>query len=210
MPATRLAGFSGIVAERATAENSSTRTAVAADNRGMPDPTNVRELLPHLIYEIKMLLMTDLLLLREQKTPRNPDHFEDWTIHNALFEAHTIHARALYSFFFQGRGKPADAVAGDYVLNWHLLRPAAAPVLKTVSPRVGREIAHLTYGRLAYKTDEERKWAFTDITRALVAVINLWLTHAPQHVRDALIGSLSDYAAQSEVLGSPHRSTSDD
>ena len=32
-----------------------------------------RDLLPHLCYEIKMLLTTDLLLLRENKTPRDPN-----------------------------------------------------------------------------------------------------------------------------------------
>ena len=57
-----------------------------------------------------MLLTTDLLLLRERETARDPDRLDEWTIHNALFEAHTIHARALYSFFFQNRNRPDQAV----------------------------------------------------------------------------------------------------
>ena len=103
-----------------------------------------------------MLLMTDLLLLRERDHPRNPQVLEEWTIHNALLEAHTVHARALYAFFFQDCRKPDDAVAGDFVSQWASLRPTPGAALESVSPRVGKEIAHLTYGRLAYRTDEER------------------------------------------------------
>src|SRR5262245_49627238 len=89
----------------------------------MRTDSDLIELSPHLYYEIRMLLMTDLLLLREGGVPRDPNRIEDWTIHNALFEAHTVHARALYAFFFQGRGKPEDAVASDYVLDWKRKRP---------------------------------------------------------------------------------------
>jgi hypothetical protein len=60
-----------------------------------------------------MLLTTDLLLLRENKTPRDPNRLDEWATHNALFEAHTVHARALYAFFFQGPSKHDDAVASD-------------------------------------------------------------------------------------------------
>jgi len=165
----------------------------------MRTENEVRELLPHLCYEIRMLLMTDLLLLRENKIPRDPGRLDEWTIHNALFEAHTIHARALYGFFFQDARKPDDAVAGDYVMDWSLNRPAPASVLGTVSPRVGKEIAHLTYGRLAYKNDQERRWTFTDITKALVDVVNLWLPRAPEYVRRELLAYISEYAAQPEV-----------
>jgi hypothetical protein len=160
---------------------------------------DLRELLPHLCYEIKMLLTTDLLLLREKETPRDPGRLDEWTIHNALFESHTVHARALYAFFFRGPGKPGDAVASDYVVNWDRARPKPAAILSTVSPRVGKEIAHLSYGRLAYKTDEDRKWAFTDVTKALIAVINVWLSKAPVYIREALLDYIKDYSAQSEI-----------
>lgn len=143
--------------------------------------------------------MTDLLLVREGRAPRDPNRVDEWTIHNALFEAHTVHARALYAFFFQERRKADDAVARDYVRDWDLNRPEPAAVLSTVSPRVGKEIAHLTYGRLAYKTDEERQWAFTDISRALVGVLNVWLARAPEYVREELQLYIKDYADQPEL-----------
>jgi hypothetical protein len=161
---------------------------------------DLRELLPHLCYEIKMLLTTDLLLMRETETPRDPIRLDEWTIHNALFESHTLHARALYAFFFQGPRKSGDAVASDYVTDWHRKRPKPAVILSTVSRRVGKEIAHLSYGRLAYKTDEDRQWAFTDVTKALIAVINAWLTKAPEYIREALLHYIKDYSAQSEIL----------
>ncbi len=71
------------------------------NDRQQRTESDLRELLPHLCYEIRMLLMTDLLLLRGDGVPRDRSEIFDWTVHNALFEAHTVHARALYSFFFQ-------------------------------------------------------------------------------------------------------------
>ena len=165
----------------------------------MRTESELRELLPHLCYEIRMLLMTDLLLVRENNTPRDQGQPDEWTIHNALFEAHTVHARSLYAFFFQEPRKPDDAVASDYVADWDLNRPEPAAVLGTVSPRVGKEIAHLTYGRLAYRTDEERQWAFTKISRALVDVLNVWLARAPEYVREKVLLSVEDYTAQPEI-----------
>jgi hypothetical protein len=167
--------------------------------RRTPTENDLRELLPHICYEVKMLLMTDLLLLREQDNPRDRNSPPDWTIHNALFESHTVHARALFAFFFQGPNKPEDAVASDYVRDWPRIRPKPAAILNTVSPRVGKEIAHLTYGRLAYKTDDERQWRFTEITKALVIVLNQWLEHTPNYVRETLLTYLQDYVAEPEV-----------
>jgi hypothetical protein len=161
--------------------------------------SELQELLPHLCYEVRMLLMTDLLLLRERNNPRDPSKLDEWTVHNALFEAHTVHARGLFAFFFNRRTRPDDAIANDYVADWEATRPPIAPVLATVSPRVGKEIAHLTYGRLAYKTDEERQWHFTSITKELVIVINAWVSQAPRYVREELVTYLKDYAAQPEV-----------
>jgi hypothetical protein len=165
----------------------------------MRTDAELRELSPHLYYEIRMLLMTDLLLVREGGAPRDPNRLDDWTIHNALLESHTVHARALYAFFFQEPRQPDDAVAGDYVLDWNLKRPTPDPVLNTVSPRVGKEIAHFTYGRLVYKTDKERQWTFTKITKALIDVINIWLADAPVYVRVELQSYLQEYADQPEV-----------
>jgi len=139
------------------------------------------------------------MLLRERRAPRNPSAPEEWTIHNALFEAHTVHARVLYLFLFQERRQPDDAVASDYVPDWSSHRPEKMAALNSLAFRVGKEIAHLTYGRLVYKSDEERQWAFTDITRALIDVLNIWLARAPQYVRDELGQYLRDYAVQPEL-----------
>jgi hypothetical protein len=69
--------------------------------------------------------------------------------------------------------------------------------------RVGKEIAHLTYGRLVHKTDHDRQWAFTEITRALIDVLNRWLIDAPSYVRHDLRTYIKDYEAQPENRRQP-------
>ena len=76
-----------------------------------------------------MLLMTDLLLIRESRATRDPTRADEWTIHNALLEAHTVYAKALYAFFFQERNMADDAVASDYVADWNRNRPDPAAAL---------------------------------------------------------------------------------
>lgn len=92
-----------------------------------------------------------------------------------------------------------DAVASDYVADWNRNRPDPTATLGSLSARVGKEIAHLTYGRLAYTTDEERQWAFTDISKALVGVLNVWFVRAPDYVQGQLQLYLKDYSEQPEV-----------
>jgi len=162
--------------------------------------TDLRSLLPHLCYEIKMLLATDLLLLREQTMPRDPQAFDEWATHNALCEAHAIHARNLYAFFYQGPTKADDACASDYAPDWSRRGTKADRVLRTLSKKMGQETAHLTYKRPFKDTD--REWMFTDVTRALVATINQWLLTAPGYVSPMLSEYLADYARQIEIHGS--------
>ncbi len=85
--------------------------------------------------------------------------------------------------------------------DWAINRPEPAPILGTVSPRVGKEIAHLTYGRLEIKTEEDRQWAISQITTALIDVLNVWLTHATPHVREQVLVYIKDYGEQLEMIG---------
>jgi len=54
-----------------------------------------------------------------------------------------------------------NVVASDYVTDWHLKRPKPAPI-----PAFGlfesgeKEIAHLSFGRLARKTEADRNGRF--------------------------------------------------
>lgn len=155
--------------------------------------SELREVALHLGYEVRMLLMTDLLLLREQEHPLDRSNQQAWTIHNALLEAHTIHSRSLFDFFFKGPDKPLDARAGDFVAGWKLKRPKPSAVLATVSSRVGQEIAHLTYGRLAYKNESERVWPNWKITDDIVTVLNAFLMLAPGYAGEAIVQQLADY-----------------
>jgi hypothetical protein len=165
----------------------------------MRSDAELRELVPHLCYELRMLLMTDQLLLEEQERPPNRDDPRDWTVHNSLFEAHTVHARSLFNFFFRGPENTGDATAGDFVPDWKKHRPKAPAVLRRVPPRVGQEIAHLTYGRLAYKSEDDRRWPNWDITNEIVNALNAWLRHAPGYVGPQIQESLKQYHGRRKV-----------
>ena len=79
--------------------------------------------------------------------------------------------------------------------------PSENPLLqlRQVAPRVGQEIAHLTYGRLAYKSEEERRWPNWDITDEIVTALNVWLALAPDYVGPQVNESLKDYYGRWKV-----------
>jgi len=118
-----------------------------------------------------------------------------------LFEAHTVHARVLYAFFFQGRSKLDDVVCERlrHRLASQAAETRADPALRSLR-EWGKEIAHLSFGRLARKTEADRQWAFWDITQAIIDVMNIWLADTPEYVREALLDYIRDYSRQVETL----------
>lgn len=145
----------------------------------------MRALVPHLCYEIKMFLMTATSLHHETRLAIDTEDLEAWTAHNAMLESLTIHARILSDFFFAGRGKDGDVIAGDYVADWQRLRGKKPKVLLLVNPRVGHEIAHLNLARLKH-TPDTKAWPSWEIVETLFDVLKRWLEHSPPDVRNAV------------------------
>ncbi|HHT9133569.1 MAG TPA: hypothetical protein ACFYD2_01580 [Candidatus Avalokitesvara rifleensis] len=129
----------------------------------------------HLLYEIAMLLGTALDLV-------NPAS-NKWTVSNAnaLIESFTIHARILLDFLYSNNPQPDDVIAEDFFDDasvWLEQRQAKTRLLTTIHKRVGKEVAHLTYARLAV-TPEDKKWHFPAITKEIDEVLRTFLRLVP-------------------------------
>ena len=76
------------------------------------------------------------------------------------------------------RGKPADAVASDYVPDWP---GGLTPALEDVKKRVGRDVAHLSYDRLKV-TDEAKQWPFLTIRNDFAMAMRRFIEDVPETV----------------------------
>jgi hypothetical protein len=102
---------------------------------------------------------------------------------NAALESFTIHARTLLHFFYADKPQPDDVIAQDYFSDpqeWQEKRPSKTPLLETLHRRVGKEVAHLTYVRLAV-TNEQKQWNFGQISNDITIVLNKFLELEPKH-----------------------------
>lgn len=101
---------------------------------------------------------------------------EGWIL-NALLESFVIHLRALTDFFYPSdQVKPDDMLAAHYFPkqeDWETIRPPLSDTLKNAKRRAHKEIAHLTYARLAVTT-EAKPWAFVEITDEIQSVIRVF------------------------------------
>ena len=80
---------------------------------------------------------------------------------NALLESFTIHARCLIEFLWDSPKRDDDASAVSFCDEgvWERERGQVPDQVAQVSPRVGKEIAHLTYARLDID-QESKNWHF--------------------------------------------------
>lgn len=138
-------------------------------------PDELRAISEHLNYEVGMFMT----LARALGT----DVFEDGAINNAVLESFTVHARVLLCFLFDDFPKDDDAVADDFLSgqDWAAIRGEVPAALVVTRKRVGKEIAHLTYARLAV-TAESKQWAFLEIADAMERVIQRFLAAVPKEV----------------------------
>jgi hypothetical protein len=125
----------------------------------------LRAMSEHVLYEIEMFAETVDLLTPEiwQRIPGRMAR----GAHNALIEAFTVHVRALHDFLYADPTRD-DASATDYFPagDWPEIRPPEAEVLREARRRTGKEIAHLTYGRLDREGDG-KLWPHEEIVSAL-------------------------------------------
>jgi hypothetical protein len=136
----------------------------------------LRSIWSHLLYEIEMLNETGKIL---STFKADPDVDRDRIIQNCLIESFALHARSLTAFLYPENPKADDVVADDFLDDhsaWLEKRPPISNLLEAVHPRVGKEVAHLTYLRICI-TDEQRRWPFVkiavEINLALREFVNL-------------------------------------
>lgn len=104
----------------------------------------------------------------------------DLTTRNALLESFAVHARALLDFLYAPAStREDDALAKHYVQDWDP-PPLQAP-LDVLRGRVGKEIAHLTYGRLSV-TEATKGWSFPAVWNELALVIDDFAARVPSEL----------------------------
>jgi hypothetical protein len=134
------------------------------------DAKELRAASKHLGYEVDMLRGTADRLL---------SGMEEGVAKNAFLESFTVHARALVQFFFGA--KSGDVLADHYVLDvrmWRVARGKLPRALKDVADRVGKEIVHLSYGRLVVGPDANN-WNVHAVHAALMELCEKFIRHVP-------------------------------
>ncbi len=85
---------------------------------------------------------------------------------NVMLETFVIHARCLYDFLYPSKkSRNDDAKADDFFEDVNELRsklPSKLSISSYLSSRTGKEIAHLTYGRIKV-TPEQKPWQIDEI-----------------------------------------------
>lgn len=148
-----------------------------------PSPESLRAFAEeHLWYEVWMLSrLTDRLLAALQHDTAAGKRDLGWLdleTRNAQVEAFAIHARGLLDFFYPPLSrKRDDALALHYVEPVLWKPPPPTPALELIRGRVGKEIAHLTYGRLKV-TEEAKKWDYGQIWLDMAHVVAAFIDTA--------------------------------
>lgn len=123
----------------------------------------------HLLYEVQMFRAT-ALGLASGLFPGGP-------LHDALLESFIVHGRNLLHFLYPERPQPSDVLADDFFTDpsvWSLKRCDLPPALVAVRGRANKEVAHLTYDRLAVQP-EQKGWAFLEILRDVESKLQIFL-----------------------------------
>jgi hypothetical protein len=143
--------------------------------------SELRELSGHVLYEIQVLFGTAEAL----EYHATVDNFElPWVAQMASLEAFVVHARALEHFVFRDRGartRRDDGLADDFFEpgRWAELRPPKEITLNELSPRVGKEIAHITYERTK-TTEGTKQWRFAQIAASIGRPLRVFIDNVSQ------------------------------
>lgn len=140
--------------------------------RKWPERERLRGIREHLYYERDMLIYS--LARIGDMGPHTS------AAKNCFIESFTIHARSLYGMLYAENPRDDDVIAEDFFSDreyWKKIRPDATGNLKKIHGRVGKEVAHLTYGRIGI-TEEEKNWPYTDIANDLLNIFKLFESNA--------------------------------
>lgn len=109
----------------------------------------------HLLYEIQMLNETTRFLA-------GPGRSAQWVNRMAAIESFVIHVRNLMDFLYSDKPKRDWAIAEDFLSDpstWQSQRPPKSNLMEVSHRRAHKEVAHLTYLRIA-GTPKEKEWPF--------------------------------------------------
>jgi hypothetical protein len=128
--------------------------------RKPPTDSELVEYSHHVIYEIEQFAGAVEKLAAAKIATGGPES----VIANSLLENVVLHARNLIEFAYETPRKAKErdyVVAADYIPTWPQDRPTLTAFLRNVKQRAGREILHMTRGRLV--PDEVREWEYGQV-----------------------------------------------
>lgn len=170
----------------------------------------LRQLSGHVVYDAQVLFGA---AARLQKHVTVLGFNLPWLEHMTLLEAFAIHARGLIEFLFRERGESgvrrADGLAADYfeLHQWRALCPPKEATLEDVEGRVGKEIAHVTYGRTRL-SDEARQWPFAQIAGSVGRPLRVFIDNVADGrvipgFRDDILAAMPEYLRFSVAVSYP-------
>ena len=108
----------------------------------------------------------------------------EWFPAMARLESFAVHARNLLDFYYDDKGIKDDVLAMHFfpTLNvWNDVRPRPPENLADLRERVNKQIAHLTYTRIALP-EEQRRWDYIGICEIVEKANRAFADAAPPGV----------------------------
>jgi hypothetical protein len=146
----------------------------------LPNSLSDQELLTyadeHIDYEINMLVRTVAIMGSLVAVVEKGDIAK--TCNNAFLSSFSMHARNLIDFLYLRslrKDRPTDIIVQDYIDEISLVNhlPPITPLLEQTKTKADKQVAHLTFDRIAYEKSG-KGWNFvqiaTDIMKAFRAI----------------------------------------
>lgn len=128
----------------------------------------------HIQYEYDMLLWSAKLLAFYN--PENNRGHIGWTVHNALLNTFSIHARNFVKFLYPGEKNnrhSSDISIENYLDKTTItrLRPQISEALSLVITKANKQVAHLTTERIEYEK-KGKGWKFLEIATEIIYILS--------------------------------------
>jgi hypothetical protein len=140
----------------------------------------------HFVYEANALYYAAVKLHKlDKSTNKNNDEI------NMALESLILHGRNLFEFLYYDSNKSNYMRANHYISNetWKTIRPIKTALLSDFEERASKEMAHLTYDRIA-DDSKEKIWACSALFGELLSVIKIFLNNLPDEYKDNEINNL--------------------
>jgi hypothetical protein len=157
-----------------------------------PPLVRIRAASEHLAYEVQALRRTRDHLATLAQPPRTEEERREVNVYTESF---TVHARGLTDFLYPPRSaRESDVFAWHYCPDWPTIGGTIPKILEEARERVGREIVHLTYGRLDI-TPAKKRWFLAHVSKPIEAALVRLVRHADParmtpHAMAVLLGKI--------------------